>query len=345
MFPYERLLVEELKAAPRTWLVTGVAGFIGSHLLEALLLLGQRVVGVDSFTTGSPRNLEHVKEAVPAEAWERFDCREGSITDMGVCREVTKNVDFVLHQAAFVSVPLSMEDPLACHGINVTGTLNLLIAARDHRVRRVIYASCSKVYGDDPRVPRVETHTGRPLSPYAASKSVNELYAGLFNDQYGLECIGLRAFNTFGARQNPFGAFAAVIPQWIYATLRGESCRIFGDGTATRDFVPVENVVQAHLLAAMTREVAAFGNVYNVGLGRGISLNAMHTQLMGIMESMVPGVEPRPPVLGPMRPTAVDHSWADLSLIQEDLGYYPLVGLEEGLVEAVRWYAKHYRPS
>jgi UDP-N-acetylglucosamine 4-epimerase len=326
-------------------LVTGVAGFIGSHLLEALLRLGQRVVGVDNFTTGSPRNLEYVKEAVPPDAWERFDMREGSITDMGVCREITKKVDFVLHEAAFVSVPLSLEDPLGCHATNVTGTLNLLIAARDHRVRRVVYASCCKAYGDDPRVPRVEEHLGRPVSPYGATKVIDEIYAGLFNDQFGLECVGLRAFNTFGTRQNPYGAFAAVIPQWIVATLRGESCRMFGDGTASRDFVPVEDVVQAYILAALTREVKAFGNVYNVGLGRATSLNELHAKLMGLLKELVPGLEPRPPVYGPVRFGAAEHSWADLSRIQLHLGYDPILSLDEGLVETARWYLKYHSPA
>lgn len=342
MSPYDRLLVEELRAAPRTWLITGVAGFIGSHLLEALLRLGQKVVGVDNLTTGSPRNLDHVQEAVSSEAWARFQMREGSISDMGVCREVTKGVDFVLHEAAFVSVPLSLEDPMGCHITNVTGTLNLLIAARDHRVRRVVYASCCKAYGDDPRVPRVEPHIGRPVSPYGATKVMDEIYAGLFNDQFGLECIGLRAFNAFGSRQNPFGAFAAVVPQWIVATLRGDNCRIFGDGTASRDFVPVEDVVQAYLLAALTREVKAFGNVYNVGLGRGTSLNELHAKLMAIIKETVPGIEPRPPIYGPLRFGAADHSWADLSQIQTHLGYEPMVQLDEALVETVRWYSHQY---
>jgi UDP-N-acetylglucosamine/UDP-N-acetylgalactosamine 4-epimerase len=345
MSPYERLLVEELRAAPSTWLITGVAGFIGSHLLEALLRLGQRVVGVDNFTTGSPRNLEYVKEAVPADAWERFDCREGSITDIGLCREATRDVDFVLHQAAFVSVPLSLEDPVACHDINVTGTLNMLIASRDHRVRRFVYGSSSKVYGDDPRLPKVEAHTGRPLSPYAASKVMNEIYAGQFSDHYGLECIGLRAFNAFGSRQNPFGGYAAVIPKWIQTILRGKSCELFGDGTASRDFVPVENVVQATLLAAMARDPLLSGQVFNVGLGRQTSLNELHAKLTAIVKEAVPGLEVRPPVLAPSRPGAVEHSWADLSLIEEKLGYQPLVGLEDGLQEAVRWYAKEYPPA
>ncbi len=342
---YERLLFEDLRAAPRTWLVTGVAGFIGSHLLEALLLLGQRVVGVDNFTTGSPRNLEYVREAVSADAWSRFDCREGTITDMGVCREATRDVDFVLHQAAFVSVPLSRQDPVACHDVNVTGTLNLLIASRDHKVSRVVYASSCKVYGDDPHLPKVEAHCGVPQSPYGVSKAVNELYANLFHEQYQLECTGLRAFNVFGPRQNPYGGYAAVVPKWIHAMLNDQPCQILGDGSATRDFVPVQDVVQAHLLAALAPAAAVSGKVYNVGLGRRTSLVELHAQLASIVVENLRDLSVLPPVSAPPRIGTVEHSWADLSLAEADLRYHPLVGLEEGLAEAVRWYARESRPA
>ena len=329
---YSRTLTE-LRAEPRTWLITGVAGFIGSHLLETLLQHGQRVVGLDNFSTGSPHILENVKARVSAEEWARFTMRQGSVVDIGACRETSNQVDYVLHHAGFVSVPLSIEDPIACHDTNVTGTLNMLIAARDNRVRRVVYASSSAVYGDDARMPKIEAQIGRPLSPYGASKLVGEIYARQFLDHYGLESIGLRYFNIFGPRQNVAGGYAAVIPQWIAALLRGEAGRVHGDGSATRDFCPVENVVQANLLAATTRERRAVGEVYNVGLGTRTDLSALYAAISSRVANRTP------PQYGPPRAGDILHSGADIAKIARDLGFVPEVSVETGLDETVRWYA------
>jgi UDP-N-acetylglucosamine 4-epimerase len=331
---YSRTLTE-LRAEPRTWLITGVAGFIGSHLLETLLQHGQRVVGLDNFSTGSPGILEDVRTRVSAAEWACFTMQRGSVADIGACREASNQVDYVLHHAGFVSVPLSIEDPVACHDTNVSGTLNLLIAARDNRVRRVVYASSSAVYGDDERVPKIETQIGRPLSPYGASKLIGELYARQFLDHYGLESIGLRYFNIFGTRQNVAGGYAAVIPQWIATMLRGEAGLVHGDGSATRDFCPVENVVQANLLAATTRERAALGEVYNVGLGTRTDLNTLYT---AISKRLALGT-PRPPQHGPPRAGDILHSGADITKIGRDLGFVPEIDLDQGLDETVRWYA------
>ena len=251
MSAYDQLQTE-LEAAPRTWLVTGVAGFIGSNLLESLLKLNQRVVGLDNFSTGKRKNLEEVKALVTPAQWARFQFLEGDIGDLGVCQRACAGVDFVLHEAARGSVPFSMKDPLASHHSNVNGFLNMLLAARDAKVRRLVYASSSSVYGDDPNLPKVEEKIGRPLSPYAATKVINEIYASAFALAYGFPSIGLRYFNVFGPRQDPEGAYAAVIPLWIAALLRRQPVFINGDGETSRDFCFVANVVQANLLAATT---------------------------------------------------------------------------------------------
>jgi UDP-N-acetylglucosamine 4-epimerase len=337
MTAYDRLR-EELTAQPRTWLITGVSGFIGSHLLEALLKLGQRVAGLDNFATGSPANLEAVRANVDPLQWERFTFREGSVTDMNACREICRGADYALHQAGFVSVPLSLEDPLACHDINVTGTLNVLLATRDEGVRRVVYASSSAVYGDDARLPKIEEQIGRSLSPYAASKHMAELYAALFHQALGLETVGFRYFNIFGPRQDPAGGYAAVIPRWTMTLLRGEECTIFGDGLVTRDFCPVADVVQANLLAATTENAKVPGEVFNVGLGHGTSLNELYTALAGkvaTLRSTVPG----PARYGPARAGDILRSAADLSKIRRELQFEPAVNLEAGIHETVCWYA------
>jgi UDP-N-acetylglucosamine 4-epimerase len=333
-------LQQELRAAPRTWLITGVAGFIGSHLLEALLHLGQRVVGLDNFSTGTPRNLDDVRRGVGEEAWTRFLFHEGTVTDLAACREASEGVDYVLHHAGFVSVPLSIQDPLACHDTNVTGSLNILLAARDHGVRRVVYASSSAVYGDDPGQPNVESQIGRPLSPYGASKLVGEVYARQFHQHFGLGAIGLRYFNIFGPRQNPTGGYAAVIPLWIAALLRGETCRIHGDGAITRDFCPVGDVIQANLLAATARPGEAIGEVFNVALGTRTTLDALYA-LIAARVAAVTG-RPAPAVeYGPARPGDIRHSGADIARIVRELGFAPEAGVEAGLDETVRWYFEH----
>ena len=334
MSTYSRTLTE-LRAEPRTWLITGVAGFIGSHLLETLLQHGQRVVGFDNFSTGSPRNLDDVQARVSSAEWARFNLRRGSVVDIGACREACQHVDYVLHQAGFVSVPLSIEDPVACHDTNVTGTLNVLVAARDNQVRRVVYASSSAVYGDDERMPKIEAQIGRPLSPYGASKLIGEIYARQFHDHYGLESVGLRYFNIFGPRQNVSGGYAAVIPQWIAALLRGEAGRVHGDGTATRDFCPVANVVQANLLVATARLPGVPGELYNVALGARTDLNALYAAIA----SRVAIRTPLPPQHGPPRAGDILHSGADIAKIERDLGFVPEVSVGQGLDETVRWYA------
>ena len=260
------LLRRQLAAQPSRWLVTGVAGFIGSHLLETLLLLDQEVVGLDNFASGSRPNLEDVQSRVSATQWARFTFHEGSVADGETCRRVCAGADYVLHQAGFVSVPRSLENPVECHETNVTGTLQILLAARTAGARRVVYASSSAVYGDDPRVPKAESMIGRPLSPYGASKWMAEIYAALLEAQFGVGASGLRYFNIFGPRQDPAGGYAAVIPRWIGRLIRGEECLIHGDGTSTRDFCPVADVVQANLLAATSEGHAE--KVFNVGLGQ-----------------------------------------------------------------------------
>jgi UDP-N-acetylglucosamine 4-epimerase len=336
--------LQELRAEPRRWLITGVAGFIGSHLLETLLDHEQRVVGLDNLSTGTPRNLDDVRTRVGEEKWTRFTMHRGSVTNIGACREASDRVDYVLHQAGFISVPLSIEDPVACHDTNVTGTLNVFVAARDNRVRRVVYASSSAVYGDDPRLPKVETQLGQPLSPYGASKLMEELYARQFLTHYGLETIGLRYFNVFGPRQNPSGGYAAVIPQWIVALLRGEAAHIHGDGHATRDFCPVANVVQANILAATTRERDALGEVYNVALGAQMDLNALHAAISARLAATRPNFTPQPAQYGPPRAGDILHSAADISKIVRGLGFAPEVNIEQGLDETVRWYARDESP-
>ncbi len=337
MTAYE-LLRQELAAEPRKWLITGVAGFIGSHLLEVLLRLDQTVVGLDNLSTGSPRNLDEVKSRVSAEQWHRFTFHEGSVADMSACRVASDRVDYVLHQAGFVSVPLSIEDPLGCHATNVTGTLNLLVAARDNRVRRIVYASSSAVYGDDPRMPKVEPQIGRPLSPYGASKRMAEIYAEVFLENHGVESVGLRYFNIFGPRQNPTGGYAAVIPQWIATQLRGDECVINGDGGITRDFCPVADVVQANLLAATTRNRDAVGRAFNVALGGSTTLDQLHALIAEQVTAL--GGQPKPIRYGPARAGDIQHSAADIGAIRQALGYEPSSSIATALAEAVAWYAR-----
>ena len=331
-------LRQELAAEPRTWLITGVAGFIGSHLLEALLLLDQRVTGLDNISTGSPQNFANVQARVSAEQWARFTFHKGSVADMSACRDASNHADYVLHHAGFVSVPLSIEDPLGCHETNVTGTLNVLAAARDNRVRRVVYASSSAVYGDDAAMPKIEARIGRPLSPYGASKLMDEIYARQFFDHYGLESAGLRYFNIFGPRQNPTGGYAAVIPQWIAALVRGGECVIHGEGGITRDFCHVTDVVQANLLAATTRNRAALGEVFNVACGASTTLADLYAGISARVAT-VTGTPARPVKYGPPRAGDIQQSAADIGKIRDVLGFEPLVSVEAGLAETVRWYA------
>jgi len=327
-----------LKREPRTWLVTGVAGFIGSHLLEALLKLEQRVIGLDNFSTGKKRNLEQVKELVSAQQWHRFQFTEGDIIDLATCSRVCRGVDFVLHEAALGSVPLSMAEPLRCHASNVTGFLNMLVAARADRVQRVVYASSSAVYGDDPVLPKVENQLGKPLSPYAASKVMNKMYAGVFAGAFGLASIGLRYFNVFGPRQDPDGAYAAVIPKWLSALLRREPVQIHGTGETSRDFCFVENIVQSNLLAATTQNPDAVNQIYNVGLGQKTTLKELFDLLQAILQRRRPSLPKQQPIHDDFRPGDVLHSVADVRKAQQRLGYEPTHNLEQGLDLAMDWY-------
>jgi UDP-N-acetylglucosamine 4-epimerase len=331
---------EELRAAPRTWLVTGAAGFIGSALVEGLLGLGQTVVGLDNFATGHRRNLDDVRAQAGDEAWERFRFIDGDIRDLDTCHGACRGVDFVLHQAALGSVPRSLEDPIATHAANVTGFLNVLVAARDAKVRRFVFAASSSTYGDHPALPKVEDRIGRPLSPYAVTKYVDELYASVFERNYGIETVGLRYFNVFGRRQDPEGAYAAVIPRWVGTLLQGHECVINGDGETSRDFCFVENVVQANLLAA-TATGKVTDEVYNVALGGRTTLNQLFEWIRDGLAAFRPGVAGAEPKYAPFRAGDVRHSQADITKARERLGYEPTHTAEEGLRETLEWYAAH----
>ena len=332
-----------LQARPATWLVTGVAGFIGSNLLETLLKLGQRVVGLDNFLTGHKRNLDEVRVLVGPDNWARFAFTEGDIRDRAACRLACQGVDYVLHQAALGSVPRSIEDPVACHESNVTGFLNMLVAAREEKVRAFVYASSSAVYGDAPDLPKIEEKVGRPLSPYAASKMMNEIYAAAFARAYGFGSIGLRYFNVFGPRQDPEGAYAAVIPKWIAALLRTEPVYINGDGETSRDFCFIDNIVQANLLAAATDKPEAINQVYNVALGERTSLNDLFRLIQGSLRKRNPRLPEQQPVCREFRAGDVRHSLADIGKARSLLGYAPGYRLEQGLERAMDWYCENVK--
>jgi UDP-N-acetylglucosamine 4-epimerase len=331
-----------LRAAPRRWLVTGSAGFIGSHLVETLLRLGQHVVSLDNFATGHRRNLDDVRAAVGADAWRRHRFVEADIADLAACRAACTGVDLVLHQAALGSVPRSIEDPLRTHAANATGFLNMLVAARDAGVTRFVYAASSSTYGDHPGLPKVEDTIGRPLSPYAVTKYLNELYADVFERCYGTSSVGLRYFNVFGARQDPEGAYAAVIPRWVAAMLRGAAVHIHGDGETTRDFCYIDNVVQANVLAA-TADAQAAGQVYNVAVGGRLSLNELAAMLREAIERRHPGLCVPAPTHGPFREGDVRHSQADIGKARRLLGYAPTHDVRAGLDAALAWYEAQAR--
>lgn len=337
MTAYERLMIQ-LRSQPRTWLITGAAGFIGSNLLEALLCLDQRVTGLDNFVTGHRGNLDEVRAAVTAAQWERFQLLEGDVAEPTTCQRAAAGVDFILHHAALGSVPLSMKDPAACHRANATGFLNLLLSARDAGVKRFIYASSSAVYGDEPGAVKVEDKIGRSLSPYAASKRVGEVYADTFAAAFGFESIGLRYFNIFGPRQDPEGAYAAVIPKWIAAMLRREPVVVNGDGETTRDFCHVGDVVQANLLAATVTNPAAVNQVYNVGLGQRTSLNELFGVLQDALRRRAAGLPQTTPRYQGFRSGDVRHSQADIQKARLLLGFEPLHDLAAGLELAMDWY-------
>ncbi len=339
MNDYQQLRAQ-LPRHPRVWLVTGSAGFIGSNLLESLLRLDQRVVGLDNFSTGSEQNLEEVRALVGPSRWENYVHIEGDTRDPETCQRAAAGVDFVLHQAALGSVPRSLAHPLDSHSANVTGFINMLVAARDAQVRRFVYASSSSVYGDHPGLPKVEHQTGRCLSPYAATKLVNEIYAEVFARCYGLQTIGLRYFNVFGPRQDPAGPYAAVIPRWIAALIRNEPVWINGDGQTSRDFCYVANAVQANLLAATTPAPDAVNQVYNVAVQARTTLTELFGLLREKLAPRYPGLEAVQPCHRDFRAGDVRHSLADISKACRLLGYEPSHTVEEGLTDAIEWYCR-----
>jgi UDP-N-acetylglucosamine 4-epimerase len=342
MSEYETLQ-GQLRNAPKKWLVTGVAGFIGSNLLETLLKLEQPVVGLDNFSSGHRKNLEEVRSKVGASNWDLFRFIEGNICDLAVCQAACAGVAYVIHQAALGSVPASMANPLGAHQSNVTGFLNVLVAARDAGVKRLVYASSSAVYGDDAYLPKTEEKIGQPLSPYAATKAMDEVYAGVFSRAYGFESIGLRYFNVFGPRQDPDGAYAAVIPHWIAALLKREPVCINGDGETTRDFCHIENVVQANLLAALTSHPGAVNEVYNIALGERTSLNQLFQTLQSALRRQEPALPEQKPRYREFRPGDVRHSVADISKAQRLLGYTPVCLIEQGLESSMGWYRQNVK--
>lgn len=323
---------------PKTWLVTGAAGFIGSNLVKRLLQLNQKVIGLDNLSTGYKRNIEQVVAEIDQKLAGNFQFIHGDIRDPATCRTCCQNIDFVLHQAALGSVPRSMKDPIATNQSNVDGFLNMLVAARDQGVKRFVYASSSSVYGDNMELPKVEDIIGSPLSPYAVSKYTNELYAKVFHDIYGLATIGLRYFNVFGPRQDPDGAYAAVIPKWFAAILKGEPVYIYGDGESSRDFCYIENVVQANLLAACTSNTEAVGQVYNIAYSQKTTLNDLFFIIRDIMAEINPAIGEILPVYRDFRPGDVRHSLADISKAVRLLGYRPTHSLIDGIHIAASWY-------
>jgi len=330
-------VVSRLTRAPSTWLITGVAGFIGSNLLEALLRMNQRVVGLDSFATGHQRNLDEVQSLLSAAQWSNFRFIRGDIRDLGDCHRACAGVDYVLHQAALGSVPRSVADPITSNAVNVTGFLNMLVAARDAKIRRFVYAASSSTYGDHPALPKVEDVIGKPLSPYAVTKYVNELYAEVFGRTYGLQTMGLRYFNVFGFRQDPDGAYAAVIPKWIASMIRHEPVYINGDGETSRDFCFVDNVVQANLLAAIAQDPESVNEVYNVAAGDRTTLNRLFELLKA--ELAANGLHyDRNAEYRPFRDGDVRHSQASLDKSRRLLNYKPEADLEKGITRSMPWY-------
>ena len=345
---------KQLLEHPRVWLVTGVAGFIGSNLLEALLNLGQTVVGLDNFATGHRHNLEDVKNQVGKDAWKKFVFIEGDIRNLEDCRKAMKcspstlvgagrgegvTVDYVLHQAALGSVPMSIGDPIRTNQSNIDGFLNMLVAARDAKVKRFVYAASSSTYGDHAGLPKKEEIIGRPLSPYAVTKYVNELYADVFSRTYGIECIGLRYFNVFGRRQDPSGDYAAVIPRWIGEMLSGMALTIHGDGETSRDFCYVTNAVQANILAAMTENKNAVNKVFNIAVGDRTTLNELFHMIKYFIGETDSRAKAKEPIYGHSRSGDVRHSQADISKAKELLGFNPSHTVKKGMKETVEWFA------
>lgn len=340
MGAYQQALAH-LASRPYRWLITGVAGFIGSNLLQTLLNLDQQVIGLDNFSTGHQRNLDEVEALVGKDRWRNFTFIGGDIRSLADCNQACAGVDYVLHHAALGSVPRSIEDPILSNENNISGFLNMLVAARDARCRRFIYAASSSTYGDHPGLPKVEDIIGKPLSPYAVTKYVNELYADVFTRCYGMESIGLRYFNIFGPRQDPNGAYAAVIPLWISALIRNTPLYIKGDGETSRDFTYVDNVVQANLLAATSIHPDAANQVYNIALNDRTTLNQLYEMIRGQLLPRFPHLAQHRPEYTDFRAGDVRHSQADISKAQSLLGYEPAYSITQGLEQAMDWYIAH----
>jgi UDP-N-acetylglucosamine 4-epimerase len=332
---------QQLKANPKKWLLTGVAGFIGSNLLEELLRLDQMVTGLDNFATGHQHNLDQVREALDPEQWQRFHFIEGDIRTPEDCQAACAGVDYVLHQAALGSVPRSLEDPITTNAANIDGFLNMLVAARDAEVTRFVYAASSSTYGDHPGLPKMEDRIGKPLSPYAVTKLVNEQYAEVFARAYDFNTIGLRYFNIFGAHQDPEGAYAAVVPKWTAAMIKNEPVWINGDGETSRDFCYIANTVQINLLAATAEHPDAANQVYNVAVGDRTTLNELFEAIRSILEPRFPHLKGFKPSYRDFRAGDVRHSLADISKAKELLGYLPSHSIGEGLIEAMDWYVQN----
>ena len=330
-----------LRATPKRWLVSGAAGFIGSNITEHLLTLDQPVVGLDNFSTGHQSNLEDIKSRVSSKQWERFTFIDADICDQLACKNAVAGIDVVLHQAALGSVPRSLLDPLRSNESNVTGFLTLLSAAKEAGVNRFVYASSSSVYGDAPELPKLEDKIGNLLSPYAATKRINELYADVFARSYGIEAAGLRYFNVFGPRQDPNGAYAAVIPKWIQALLSGEQCVIFGDGETSRDFCYVDNVIQANILAGVAT-LPAPHRVYNIAIGEKLSLTELQTAICNALKTLGVSISNAEPLYQNFRAGDIRHSLAAIDRAKAELGYVGTCRAQDGLVHTVTWFVEKH---
>jgi UDP-N-acetylglucosamine 4-epimerase len=344
MIAFEQLQIR-LQSEPHIWLVTGVAGFVGSNLLETLLNLNQRVVGLDNFATGHQHNLAQVEALVSPNQWARFNFIEGDIRNLEDCRKACEGVEYVLHQAALGSVPRSLEDPITTNSANISGFLNMLVAARDAKVKRFVYAASSSTYGDHPGLPKVEDRIGKPLSPYAVTKLVNEQYANVFAQAYGFNTIGLRYFNLFGQRQDPNGAYAAVIPKWTAAMIKNEPICINGDGETSRDFCYIDNAVQVNLLAATAVAPEIINQVYNVAVGDRTTLNELFEALRSSLEIGFPHLKGLKPNYRDFRTGDVRHSLADIAKARALLGYEPSHSIHQGLAEAISWYITNQKDN
>jgi len=327
---------QQLLESPKTWLVTGVAGFIGSNLLETLLFLNQKVIGLDNFATGHQHNLDEVKDLVSEQQWQNFNFIEGDIRDFNTCQKAVNNVDYVLHQAALGSVPRSIADPIMTNSANITGFLNMLTAAKEAKVDSFVYAASSSTYGDHPALPKVEENIGNPLSPYAVTKYVNELYAGVFKKTYDFNSIGLRYFNVFGKRQDPNGAYAAVIPKWTSALINNEELFINGDGETSRDFCFIDNTVQANILAATVKDEGK-NQIYNVAVGDRTTLNSLYSNIKNALQENNVSYT-KEPIYRDFREGDVRHSQANISKISNLLGYDPEYRIQQGISKAMPWY-------